>query len=150
MAWFTQAILWSAAFSMCVVAAAQTSHDYIITARRSGVIEFIDPATLKTLRSITTDVAASSTGLNGVFANPDGRTIYVEGPIGAHSAGANNCCWLYSIDLATLQTKVAAGIGGTLSRRRFISSGPGLMQPISAGAVSATGSYAGERAGSPH
>jgi hypothetical protein len=70
--------------------------------------------------------------LNGDFANPDGRTIYVEGPAGA------GCCWLYSIDLTTLETKRVAGIWGTRSQRAFISAGPGLMQPVSPTAENAT------------
>ena len=62
-----QAILWSGVLSMCVGAEAQSSKDYIIAARRTGAIEFIDPATLKTLSSIRVDIAPSTTGLNGVF-----------------------------------------------------------------------------------
>jgi hypothetical protein len=121
-----------------VRAQAQSSVDYIIAARRTGVIEFIDPVTLKTVSRVAVDVPLTSTGLNGVFANPDGRTIYVEGPIGPNSVGANNCCWLYSIDLATLKTKKVADIWGTQSRRAFVSIGPGLLQPVSPTAATAT------------
>jgi hypothetical protein len=124
-------ILWFAAILGAVGVRAQSSADYIIAARRMGAIEFIDPATLKTVSSVAVDVSSTSTGLNGVFANPDGRTIYVEGPIGPNSLGANNCCWLYSIDLATLKTKKVADIWGTNSRRAFVSIGPGLLQPVS-------------------
>ena len=130
---FAQAVLWFAVLFVCVGVEAQASTDFIITVRRTGVIEFLDPATLKTISSITVNIPPSNrTGLNGVFANPDGRTIYVEGPAGA------GCCWLYSIDLATLQTKKVADIWGTRSRRTFLSIGPSLLQPISAIAAQAT------------
>ncbi len=112
---------------------AQVATDYVITVRRTGVIEFLDPMTLSTIGSITVNVPPSNrTGLNGVFANLDGRTIYVEGPAGT------GCCWLYSIDLATLQTKRVAGIWGTRSRRSFVNVGPSLMQPVSPTAANAT------------
>jgi hypothetical protein len=133
-----RAILWFAAILGAVGLRAQNSADYIIAARRAGVIEFVDPTTLKTVSSIAVDVRSTSTGLNGVFANPDGRTIYVEGPIGPNAVGANNCCWLYSIDLATLEMKKVADVWGTHSRKAFVSIGPGLLQPVSSRATTAT------------
>jgi hypothetical protein len=145
MAQLSRASFCSAVFLICLGVRAHGANDYIIAARRTGVIEFIDPATLKTLSSIRVNLALSSTGLNGVFADPDGRTIYIEGPIGANAAGANNCCWLYAIDLTTSQAKVVAGIWGTRSRRAFISAGPGLMQPVSSPAASAIEKPDGDR-----
>jgi hypothetical protein len=137
MARLPQAILWSVVLLVCLGKEAQGSSDYIVTVRRTGVIDFIDPTTLKTLSSITVDVTWSGSGLNGVFANPDGRTIYIEGPIGRSSEDANGCCRLYSIDLATLQTKVVAGIWGTRSRLAFIMAGPGVLRPVPAAPASA-------------
>lgn len=126
-------LLWFAIIFVCASVQAQVSIDYIITVRRSGRIEFIDPVTLKTISSISVSVSPSNrTGLDGVFANPDGRAIYVEGPAGA------GCCWLYSIDLATLETKRVAGIWGTRSRHAFINVSPSLMQPVSPTAANAT------------
>lgn len=123
-----QAILLCAALSVCIGVHARGSNDYIIAVRRMGMIQFIDPATLNTVSTIKVNVGSEGTGLNGVFADPDGHTIYVEGPVGG------GCCWLYSIDLLTLQTKVVAGIWGTRSRRDFVSAGPGLLQHVSAAA----------------
>lgn len=114
-----------------VPARAQASHDYIIAERRLGAIEFIDPATLQTLSTITVDVPPNSAGLNGIFLNPDGRTLYIDGPIGGNSQVTNACCWLYSIDLETLQAKAVAGIWGAKSRRALVNIGPGLMRPAS-------------------
>jgi hypothetical protein len=107
---------------------AQSSADYIIAARQMGTVEFIDPASLKTIARVVLELPSTSSGLGGVFANPDGRTIYVEGPIGTDSRG---CCWLYSIDLTTLKTKKVADAWGTNSRRAFVSSGPSFLQPVS-------------------
>ena len=115
----------------CDGVGAQSTNEYIIAARRMGTIDFIDPATLRTLSSIEVQIPPTTTGLDGVFLDPDGRTLYVEGPIGGYSAVANGCCWLYSIDLATLQAKQVAGIWGSKSRRAFITAGPGLLQRLS-------------------
>jgi hypothetical protein len=54
--------------------------------------------------------------------------LYVEGPIQDEPHG---CCSLYSIDLATLQIKVAASIPGSRSRRSFVVS-DGLVYPATA------------------
>jgi hypothetical protein len=139
-----QVVLWSSILWICTVSIAQDSKEYIIAARRTGIIEFIEPSSLKTISSIETGVARNSTGLNGVSANPDGQTIYIEGPIGVKSLEANNCCWLYSIDLATLQAKVVADIWGTKSRRFFVNSGPSLMQPVSGAVEGATEKIEGD------
>jgi hypothetical protein len=115
----------------CATANAQSPHEYIIAARRLGTIEFIDPGTLHTLSSLTVHVPPDSTGLDGVFLNPDGRTLYIEGPVGGNSQVKNGCCWLYAIDLETLQAKQVAGIWGTKSRRAFVRIGPGMLRPVS-------------------
>ncbi|HEY7303753.1 MAG TPA: hypothetical protein VH601_06560 [Bryobacteraceae bacterium] len=138
-------VLWSVLIFASVGSEAWGSTDYIISVRRSGSIEFIEPATLRTVRTITVNIPSTSAGLNGVFANPDRHTIYVEGPIGTNSVSPNGCCCLYSIDLATLQTKMAAGIWGTRSRGGFVSTGPTLMQPVSATAASVTERYGVDR-----
>ena len=146
MANLRQIILWSSILWICVGAKPQGSaKEYILAVGRTGLIEFVDPSTLTTVSSIDTNAAATSTGLNGVFANPDGRTIYIEGPIGPSSQGANNCCWLYSIDIPTLQTRVVASIWGTKSRGRFISAGPSLMQPVSDAAMNAIDKFSSDR-----
>jgi hypothetical protein len=90
---------------------------FIIAARRSGDVEFIDPATLETVSRIHIDVNPNGVGLNGVFVNEDGSTIYVEGPT---SQEGRACCSLYSIDLATMETKKAAGIWGSSSREPIV------------------------------
>lgn len=141
-----QAILWSFILCICIGARAQSSaKDYIVAVRRTGIIEFIDSVSLATIGSIDTNVAHGSTGLNGVSGNPDGRTIYIEGPIGTNSHEAHNCCWLYSIDIPTLRTRVVAGIWGTESRLHFVRTGASLMQPASDAAVNATGLFAGDK-----
>jgi hypothetical protein len=85
---------------------------------------------LHTLSSITVDLPPNSAGLNRVFLNPDGHTLYVEGPIGGDPGGEHGCCWLYAINLVTLRAKTVAGIWGTESRRAFVIDGPGLLRPI--------------------
>lgn len=124
------ALFWASLLTYAA-AEAQTSNNYIIAERRLGAIEFIDPANLQTLSTITVGVPPNSAGLNGIFLNPDGRTLYVDGPIGGNSQVTNGCCWLYSIDLETLQAKQVAGIWGAKSRRAFVTAGPGLMRPAS-------------------
>ena len=96
----------------CSALPAQLSKDFILATRRSGAIEFIDPTTLETTGRIHFSLPPKSVGLNGASASADGSMIYVEGPI---SGEPNGCCSLYSIDLATLQTRLAAGVTGTTS-----------------------------------
>ena len=115
-------------FSTCSPTEAHAATNYLIVARRTGAVEFIDPATLHTLRTIQIETG-SEVGLNGIFADPAGRSLYLEGPIPANALGSGDCCWLYSIDLPTLEIKVAAGMWGTSSRRAFVSAGPGLLKP---------------------
>lgn len=117
-----------AALLACSVLIAQDSSNMILAASRSGVVEFIDPATLETVGRIHWDLGPGSAGLNGVSASADGSVLYVEGPIQGEAQG---CCSLYSIDLATLQIKVAASIAGSRSRNSFIVS-DGLVYPATA------------------
>src|ERR1051326_7967097 len=100
----------------CAALSAQDQKDYIVATRRAGVIEFIDPATLQTVAQIHYDLPPKSAGLNGAAASADGSTLYVQGPVSKEYLG---CCSLYSIDLATLKTSLAAGISGTISRETF-------------------------------
>jgi hypothetical protein len=103
----------------------QDPNRYILATRRSGAIEIIDPESLATLGRIHFDLPSKSVGLNGISAGADGTTLYVEGPIPNgpnRSVGAGGCCVLYSVDLATLQTKQVAGVGGSASRARFVTS----------------------------
>jgi hypothetical protein len=113
------ATLVTAALLASVALNAQDANRYILATRRSGAIEIIDPESLAALGRIHFNLPSNSVGLNGISAGADGTTLYVEGPIPNMS---NGCCVLYSIDLATLQTKQVAGIGGTTSRGRFITS----------------------------
>jgi hypothetical protein len=94
-----------------------SSKTFIIAARRSGDVEFIDPATLETVSRIHIDVNPTGVGLNGVFVSADGSMIYVEGPT---SQEGHACCSLYSIDLATMEAKKTAGIWGSSSREPIV------------------------------
>jgi len=89
----------------------------ILAASRSGVVELINPSTLETVGRIHLDLGPRSAGLNGVSASADGSVLYVEGPIPTEPQG---CCVLYSIELATLQMKLAASIPGSRSRNSFV------------------------------
>jgi hypothetical protein len=93
------------------------ANTFIIAAGRSGDVEFVDPATLKTVSRIHIDVNPHGVGLNGVFVNENGSTIYVEGPT---SQEGHACCSLYSIDLATLESRKEAGIWGSSSREPIV------------------------------
>ena len=99
---------------------AQDLKNSVLAARRGGVIEVIDPLTLKTVSRIHFDVPAGSAGLDGAFGSADGTAIYVEGPITGLPNNSGGCCFLYSVDLATLQTKKVAGIWGSQSRQAFV------------------------------
>jgi hypothetical protein len=123
----------------CLTLPAQVSKDFILATRRSGAIEIIDPTTLETTGRIHFDLPPKSVGLNGASASEDGSMLYVEGPI---SGEPNGCCSLYSIDLATLQTKLAAGAPGTSSRADFVIS-DGVAHP--APALAASGEIGGMR-----
>jgi hypothetical protein len=89
----------------------------ILAASQPGVVELINPSTLETVGRIHFDLPPRSVGLNGASASADGSLLYVEGPISTDPRG---CCSLYSIDLATLQMKVAASVPGSRSRHSFV------------------------------
>jgi hypothetical protein len=114
-----RATLIAAALLASTVLQAQDSKSYILATRRSGAIEIIDPESLATLGRIHFDVPSKSVGLNGISASADGTMLYVEGPL---PDKPNGCCVLYSIDLATLQTRQVADIPGTASRAAFVTS----------------------------
>jgi hypothetical protein len=109
-----------AALLACSALVAQDSRNTILAASRSGVVELIDPSTLETVGRIHFDFGPRSAGLNGVSASADGSLLYVEGPIPNEPKG---CCALYSIELATLQMKVAASVPGSRSRNLLVLSG---------------------------
>jgi hypothetical protein len=88
--------------------------DWVIAARRSGIVELIDPTTLASVGRIYIDFPAESVGLNGVSASADGSMLYVEGPIPSEPMG---CCYLYSVNLASLEMKIAASVPGSRSRK---------------------------------
>jgi len=105
---------------ICEFSRGQDAKTMILAASRAGVVELIDPATLETVGRIHFDLPRSSAGLNGVSASADGSTFYVEGPDASLHGG---CCELYSVDLATMRTAVAASFSGTRSRNAFVTSG---------------------------
>jgi hypothetical protein len=105
-----------AAFLACSALFAQDLRTFILAASQSGNVEFIDSATLRTVGRIYFDLGVHSAGLNGVSASADGASLYVEAPL---QNEANNCCALYSVDLATLQMKQVAWIPGSRSRTEF-------------------------------
>lgn len=109
-------LLLMAAFAAAAVFAEEDSRTLILAASRAGLTDFIDPATLVTIDEIRV-VPPDSVGLNGVAASADGSILYVEGPIPGEPDG---CCVLCSIDLITLETKLAAGIPGSASRSAFV------------------------------
>jgi hypothetical protein len=113
------------ALLVCSSLAAQDSRTILLAASSSGVVELIDPLTLGTVGRIHFDFGPQRAGLNGVSASADGSLLYVEGPIPDEPHG---CCVLYSIDLATLQVKVAASVPGSVSRNAFVAS-DGLVYP---------------------
>lgn len=101
----------------CSILPAQDARNMILAAGRSGVVELINPSTLETAGRIHLDFGPGSAGLDGVYASADGSALYVEGPVPAEP---DACCVLYSVDLATLQMKVAASIPGSRSRTSFV------------------------------
>jgi hypothetical protein len=119
---------------VCATLSAQDSRNMILASSRAGVVELIDPSTLETVGRIHFDFGPGSAGLNGVSASADGSMLYVEGPLPTDPHG---CCSLYSIELATLQMKVAASVPGSRSRNSFVVS-DGLVYlatALSSGAI---------------
>jgi hypothetical protein len=90
---------------------------FIIAARRSGDVEFIDPVTLETVSRIHIDVNPKGVGLNGISVSEDGSTIYLEGP---NLGDDKMCCSLYSINLATLEIKLETFYPGSRPREQFV------------------------------
>jgi len=105
---------------LCEASRGQEAKTMILAASRAGIVELIDPATLETVGRIHFDLPRRTAGLNGVSASADGSTLYVEGPGASFQGG---CCELYSVDLASMRTTVAASIAGTRSRNAFVTSG---------------------------
>jgi hypothetical protein len=86
--------IWILLFAAIVPAGAQQTDKarwVLLVARRSGVVEAVDPATLKTIGAIRT-----GTMTDWVSSRPDGRTLLVALP---SSRESQNCCGLYSLDL---------------------------------------------------
>ena len=97
--------------------AAQDSRNMILAANRFGIVEVIDPSSLETVARIHLDFGSRNAGVTSIYASSDGSKLYLDGPIEGNPVG---CCSLYSIDLATLQMKIAATIHGSGSRRAFV------------------------------
>lgn len=116
----------------------QTTRNYVVTAQQGGAIQFRDPATLEVVSRIDVNIPLNSTGIQGVFAEPGGQTLYFEGPLHSAPNDPSGCCWLYSIDLSSLQVKVAADIWGSKSRQRFVNAGPSFLTTVSDVALSVT------------
>jgi hypothetical protein len=97
------ATLIASALLASVALKAQDANRYILATRRSGAIEIIDPESLSTISRIHFDLPSKSVGLNGISAGADGQKLYVRGPHSDDVSGG--CCEIYSVDLATLETK---------------------------------------------
>ncbi len=87
---------------------AQDSGNFILAARRTGVAELIDPATLETVARIHFDFHVER-----LFVGSDGSELYVDG------YGAGGCCEHYTLDLSTLKLNEAGsneenGFGNSL------------------------------------
>jgi hypothetical protein len=108
------ATLVTAALLAFVALHAQDANRYILATRRSGAIEIIDPESLTTLGRIHFDLPSKSAGLNGIYASADGQKLYIRGP---HADEVSSCCEIYSIDLATLETKPVQNATGTSGDR---------------------------------
>ena len=134
LAWLTSAPLLASG-----VLHAQGSNSYLLAARRNGTIEIIDQSSLAPIARIHFDLAPKSSGFNGVSASTDGTMLYVEGPV-RNGPRPGGCCVLYSIDLATLETKQVADIPGTASRAAFVVSDGITYHPV---ALPPNGSAAG-------
>lgn len=106
----------------------QALNEYVLLARRQGTVQFLDPKTLRTIGTLNFVLQPNTTGLNGIWADAPGRTIYVDGPIPSDQAEPQGCCWLYSVDLSTFEAKAAAGIWGSDSRRQFVHLTDSLLQ----------------------
>jgi hypothetical protein len=87
----------------CSALTAQDTKEMILAAGRSGVVELIDPATLATVSRIHFDLPAGSAGFNGISASVDGSELFLEGP---NPIDPHNCCYLYSLNLATLRAQL--------------------------------------------
>lgn len=74
---------------------AQDSKDFLLAARRTGVAELIDPATLETISRIHFDFHVER-----LAASADGSTLYVDGYY-----GEGGCCEHYALDLKTLKLR---------------------------------------------
>jgi hypothetical protein len=65
--------------------------------------------------------------LNGIWASPDGSTVYIDGPMRSQP---NACCELYAIDLATHRARSTGDLSGI--RPRSAASPSGSIYPFSA------------------
>ena len=106
---------------------AQVPKEVIVTAGRAGIVEIIEPSTLETLARIHFKFPDGNVGLDRVSVSMDGAKLYVEGPIPSDPRG---CCVLYSVDLVSMQTSIAASVFGSSSRQQFVFS-DGLVFPVS-------------------
>jgi hypothetical protein len=102
----------------CSAASAQDTKQFVLVAKRAGVVELLDPTSLQTLSRIHIDLPPNSVGLNGISANAEGTLIYVEGP---NVDNPKSCCSLYSIDLATLRMNRTTSIAERGSRIKGMS-----------------------------
>jgi hypothetical protein len=96
---------------------AQDSRGVILVGGGAHFVEVIDRVSLETYGRIHFKFPIGSMSLNGVALSADGATVYVEGPA---PLDPNSCCYLYSTDVATLRTGVAASIPGSRSRDSFV------------------------------
>ena len=71
----------------CSAVSAQTAKEFVLAASRGGIVELLDPTSLKTVGRIHIDLPQNGIGLEGVSAGTDGSVIYVEGPIADNPNG---------------------------------------------------------------
>jgi hypothetical protein len=98
----------------------QTPGDFVLVARRTGVVEVLDPLTLQTVGQLHFDLHVEK-----LSANPDGTELYVDG------YGSGPCCQHYALDPATLiLTEIPAPPDASRSRDSF---GNPQISPTAAG-----------------
>jgi hypothetical protein len=103
-------ILIAGLLASCGLLRAQEQKTYILAAHRSGAVEIIDPATLRSMGRIRFGTPPNNGILDAAYASTDGSKLYVEGGRRTYSpvTGPGGCCMLWSVNLSTLRV-VAVG-----------------------------------------
>src|SRR5581483_12521345 len=117
------ALLFIISVVMPRVVTAEDAKEFLLAAGRNGTIQIMDPSTLETIATLHVDLPPSSAGLNGVAASPDGQQLYIWGPTATRP---NICCYLYAVNMTTLEATVAADIPGSSSYHVWVPT-PGII-----------------------